>query len=343
MSNSRLPSDFLALIQTSVRGENNKRSRFVFIFGITLAAVLLYLALRGLDWPQFIETLKNARYTYLPLVLVWGSLGYFIRALRWRVLLTAEKPISPVDVFWANMAGYLGNNILPARAGELIRAMYVSRQNNVTAPFALATGLVERFIDLITLIILGSVSLSVSDILSKPMQDALTAMSIIGGVGLIAIVLLPYIGYWMDQVIASLPLLTASAKEKLSELLKQFLHGIEALHSAKRIGVFLLFTATIWLMDGIGTLFLGYILNLHLSLSQAFVLLAGLGLSSAIPSTPGYVGVYQFVAVTVLVPFGYSRANALAFILISQILNYLIISFWGLLGLWQINKSNRGV
>ena len=65
-------------------------------------------------------------------------------------------------------------------------------------------------------------------------------------------------------------------------------------------------------MDGLGTVLMGVMLNIPITLSQAFVLLAGLGLSSAIPSTPGYVGVYQFVAVTVLAPFGIEAAAALA-------------------------------
>ncbi len=76
-----------------------------------------------------------------------------------------------------------------------------------------------------------------------------------------------------------------------------------------------------------------------LNLGQALILLAALGLSSAIPSTPGYVGVYQFVAVTILVPFGFLRSEALAYILISQVVGYLQYGFWGLLGLWQINKN----
>ncbi len=61
-----------------------------------------------------------------------------------------------------------------------------------------------------------------------------------------------------------------------------------------------------------------------------------MGLSSAIPSTPGYVGVYQFVAVTVLVPFGFPRADALACSLVLQVMNDAVVTFWGLLGLWQL-------
>ncbi len=94
-------------------------------------------------------------------------------------------------------------------------------------------------------------------------------------------------------------------------------------------------------MDAVGTVLLGYILKIPLLLQQAFVLLAALGLSSAIPSTPGYVGVYQFVAVTTLEPFGISQADALAFILISQVLGSIIIGFWGLLSLWQFNKHSQ--
>ena len=65
-----------------------------------------------------------------------------------------------------------------------------------------------------------------------------------------------------------------------------------------------------------------------------------MGLSSAIPSTPGYVGIYQFVAVAVLVPFGFPRVDALAYSLVLQIMNYAVVTFWGLLGLWRINVGD---
>lgn len=60
-----------------------------------------------------------------------------------------------------------------------------------------------------------------------------------------------------------------------------------------------------------------------------------------VPSTPGYIGVYQFAAVSVLVPFGFSRADALAYILFSQVMNYIVVSSWGLIGLWQIHRHKE--
>lgn len=233
------------------------------------------------------------------------------------------------------MAGYLGNNILPARAGELIRAAYVSRENEISAPFSLATGLVERFIDLIALVILGSVSISMMGILSKSLQNALKGMTGIASVGIILLLALPYFGNHLRRLVASLPFMNATVKEKLEGLADQFLRGIEALHHPKRSVAFILYTSLIWLMDGIGTIILARTLHLNFTLMQSFLLLAGLGLSSAIPSTPGYVGVYQFVAVIILQPYGVSNANALAFIIFLQMINILALAFWGGIAIWR--------
>jgi uncharacterized membrane protein YbhN (UPF0104 family) len=94
-------------------------------------------------------------------------------------------------------------------------------------------------------------------------------------------------------------------------------------------------------MDGFGTIILGRTLHLDFTLTQSFLLIAGLGLSSAIPSTPGYVGVYQFVAVVVLQPFGISNANALAFIIFLQIISLLSITFWGGIAIWRASRFGK--
>jgi uncharacterized membrane protein YbhN (UPF0104 family) len=95
-------------------------------------------------------------------------------------------------------------------------------------------------------------------------------------------------------------------------------------------------TVLIWLCDSVGTIIGTRAFGLSLTLPIAVMLLAGLGLSSAIPSTPGYVGIYQFVAVAVLVPLGYPRSSVLAYIIVAQALSYVIITVWGLLGLWRL-------
>jgi len=249
------------------------------------------------------------------------------------VLLSAEKQIPATKVFWAIMVGYLGNNILPARAGELIRAMYVGKENELPTSFALATGIVERLMDLIALVVFGSISLTFSGIVSLQLQGALKLMTVIAIISLGGILSAPYVGKRAIGWISILPYINPSVKGKVEGFLKQFLRGIEALHHPQRAVAFVLYTFIIWSMDGVGAVILSHALHISLTLNQSFLLLAALGLSSAIPSTPGYVGVYQFVAVIVLQPFGVSNANALAFIIFMQLTNLLLLIFWGGIGI----------
>ncbi len=327
----------------SAFGESKTKApkRWLIVLSFLLAAFFLWLALRDLDWRVFFEKLQNAHYAYLPLLLLWSSATFFIRAWRLRILLSAERTLPLSNVFFANMAGYLGNNLLPARAGELIRAAYLGKRNPISASYALAAGLVERLMDMIALIILGAAALSLNGVLSPAFQNALRSVSILGIIGLLILFSLPRFEALLARLLANAPLLKESHKEKASAFLHQFNGGLRALNHAPRVLQFILLTALVWLLDAVGNVFLAYILNLRLTLSQSFVLLAALGLSSAIPSTPGYVGVYQFVAIAALTPFGVSQADALAFIIVSQIFGYLVVGLWGLSALWRFSKDAR--
>jgi uncharacterized membrane protein YbhN (UPF0104 family) len=74
--------------------------------------------------------------------------------------------------------------------------------------------------------------------------------------------------------------------------------------------------------------------------SVAILLLAGLALASSAPSTPGYVGVYQIVAVGILPAFGIAKSDAIAYILVFQALTYVVFLFWGLPGLWILKHTS---
>lgn len=299
---------------------------------------MLYLTLRGLDWAAFFESLRQANYFYISLIVFWSSSTYFLRAMRWRVLLNSQKTLSPAGVFWANMAGYLGNNILPARAGELIRAAYVSRRDTIPVVFVLATGFTERLVDLAALVVIGAASVFFAVTFSTSMQEAFKSFAIVAVVGVAFIFLLPFFQGWVLRILHVVPFLNLSLKKKLEELFLHFVDGVKVISQPRRGLPFLLFTILIWLMDGMGMVILASSLNETLTLSQSFLLIAALGISSALPSTPGYVGVYQFVAVTILSPFGIARESALALILLVQFLNLLVVSVWGGLGVWLASR-----
>ena len=313
----------------------SRRNVYSWAISILLAAVLLYFALRGVDWRAVWKTVAGARWGYIAVSAAIVSCSFFLRAVRWRILLNAEGRLGVATVFWANMAGYLGNNFLPARAGELVRSLLISRHGSLSKTYVLTTALAERLSDVIALGLWSSLILS-AGVNPKPqwITDISRTMAVVAGAGAVAIVVLPHTGGLVEAVLSRLPL--GRFRNPLLALAEQVLLGLRAFHQWGRFLGFAALTVAIWLMDAFTSMTIARGLGLNLHLAVAMLLLTGLGLSSALPSTPGYVGIYQFVAVTVLAPFGIGRADALAFIVILQAVGYVVVLLYGIPGLYLL-------
>ena len=304
---------------------------------ILLAGVLLWFSLRGIQWPQVWTSIARAKPGYLGLVCVLGTSALFLRALRWRILLRAEAPIGARAAFWATSAGYFGNNFLPARAGELVRTFMISSRSGLSSAYVLTTALSERVADAIALVAISALVLLTLPAQPGWLAGASKPFAILGLFGILCIAILPRLERFGKRIVERAPLPHA-LRAKLVVILEQSLLGIRAFHDRWRLLGFLGLTIVIWCMDATGTVVGAKALGLSMPLPVAFLLIAGLGLGSALPSTPGYVGIYQFVAVSVLTPFGFSRSNAIAYILLAQALLYVVIGFWGTLGFWHYRR-----
>ncbi|HEY5157372.1 MAG TPA: lysylphosphatidylglycerol synthase transmembrane domain-containing protein, partial [Anaerolineales bacterium] len=165
---------------------------WVLIFAFLFAAVLLYFTLRGLDWATFWEAITRGHYEILLLTIPLASFNYFIRAARWGTLVSADKKVPLLSVFWANMVGYLGNAYLPARAGELIRSAYLGKTSGAGASFVFATAMVERLLDVIALFLIGSISALLQSQISSLLASAIKVMAIVGVIGLAMVIVIPF-------------------------------------------------------------------------------------------------------------------------------------------------------
>jgi len=319
----------------SIAAENtggfSRGKAVTFAVAFLLAAVLLYYSLRGIEWRQVGRLVAGAKLGYLALAAGIGTVALFLRSFRWRILLTAEGHVGVPDAFWATAAGYFGNNFLPARAGELVRTYMVSARTGLNKAYVLATALSERVADAIALVVISSLVL-----LTLPEQPGWLAaaakpFAILGFVGVLVIALLPRLE-WLGRKILERTPLPNGLRTKLGGVMEHGLRGIRAFHEPRRLFGFLGLTIVIWCLDAVGTMIGAAALGLVMPVEVAFLLIAGLGLGSALPSTPGYVGIYQFVAVSVLVPFGFSKTDAVAYILVAQALQYVVIGLWGALG-----------
>ena len=291
--------------------------------------MLLYFALRGIEWARVWAAIAEAGAGYLTACALTTCGSFFLRSLRWRVLLNAEARFSVGTVFSATMAGYLGNSFLPARAGEVIRSFIISSHSSLTKTYVLTTALAERVMDAVALVLWSSVVLLGVNPKPQWLSDVSWTTALIAAAGALGIVILPHASGLCERIIGWIPL-PGGIRERLLHLARQVLSGLRAFHDARRLAGFVLLTAAIWGLDAFGLVLAGYAFHLPITYTVAALLISALGLGSAVAATPGYVGTFQFIAVTVLGPFGISRDAALALILVVQALGYIVVLVLGL-------------
>ena len=129
-----------------------KKARQLFI-GLAIAVGALYYTLRNVSWGELIASFKDIELVYLLPALAIILSTYVVRAYRWRILLRPFKQIPVKDIYAPLMIGFMGN-VLPARAGEFLRAYLVGKKHGITFAGAFSTIIVERLFDMVCLLAL---------------------------------------------------------------------------------------------------------------------------------------------------------------------------------------------
>ena len=309
------------------------------LLSLCLAGVLLYLALAGLDWSAFVTALISMHPAWIGVCLGLEMIALIVRAYRWSLLLSSRAGSCLFISFIGETIGDLGNTFFPARAGEAMRTLLVSRRLDLDLPFVIGTATTERVSDAVFLALTAFAMM----LLVPQTPTWLTGAALLFfALGIAMLAILSFLPAFNTRI---LPLLHGTSRrsrftDKLEEILTGIWLGTQALFGhPRRILLYLLLTVAVWVGDAGAILCLAGALGDPLHFAEAMLFLAALGLSSAIPSTPGYLGIYQFVAVSVLVPFGLSRVHAIAIILVFQITVILQELLWGGLG-WAAMVNN---
>ncbi len=314
-----------------VQVQLDRKSRITLIVAAVIAVVLLYLSFRGINFAELGKTLGSAKLQPLALAAGLSSFALLLRSYRWRVLLNSAASLPLSTVFWANALGYLGNNVLPARMGEFMRVEALKRRHDVSRSYLLATALIERVMDAGVLVLFTSAALLTIPGLPDWLHKASKTFSVLSGTGILTLFLLPHLQSTLERLLVKIP--------RLSGVASRFLDGLRSLHSWWRSSLFLILTLVIWPLDSYCGVLVADSIGLDLDLKTSMVVLAALGLSSAVPSTPGYVGVFQFVAVNVMKPFGIANEFALAWILLYQAIGYICQGVFGSIGFAVLSKQ----
>jgi uncharacterized protein (TIRG00374 family) len=304
-----------------VIGGRLKTRRGQVILGTGLAILLLGYVLQGIDWGALGLSLRNANPWPLLAVVVVTVAAYWLRALRWGSLLRPLAPVGATDLFSATMLGFASSLIVP-RSGELLRPWLISRRHAIPMSAGFATIVIERLIDLIS--VLGLFGLYLF-ILPRPEAQAdgqwMKAVSFGGGVaaliavGLLCLLLALHAN--AGRVLAQLERLLARAPRWLADRLGGVLHsfsgGLVVLRApAPHLALIGLQSLAVWLLTALGYHLTQVAFGVDLPFHTTFLLIAFLVVGEAIP-TPGLIGGFHaFYVLALAEVYGVDWTTAVA-------------------------------
>jgi uncharacterized membrane protein YbhN (UPF0104 family) len=320
------------------------------LVGALLAAVLLAWFFRGIDWRALGHALREAH--PLPLVgLALVTIGvYSVRAWRWGDLLAPLGRVGYADLFSATMVGFASGLLIP-RAGELLRPWLVSRRYPIAWSAGVATIILERIVDMITVLVLFAAYLFVLPVPAAQAEGQVlfdfwglrpTAMDFIkagGAIALAAVVVAlavltamhsnpGRVTAWVEARLAGAP---GWLSGPLGRILHSFSEGLAVLRApAPHLAKIALQSLVVWLLIALGFYLNHIAFGIDLPFHATFLLIAFLVVGVAIP-TPGMVGGFHaFYLIALNGVYGVDRATAAAAGISAHALSNLPVLVFGL-------------
>jgi uncharacterized protein (TIRG00374 family) len=326
--------------------------RLLLILGLT--GVLLYFFIRRMDWGEAFRYLRsNVQWGIFILVVFLTPLHMLTRSWRWKVLMVHEKPeVSLYNMVAANAVGFTVSYIFPGRIGELVKPLYLARQEKCRPGFAIGTCVVERIFDVFTMCALLGIFLlarplyvSIFKIQAASLKN-LTALGIIGAAAatVLLAVCLGFI-FFRDKALAltgavlRVRIVPERFRAKVLELLHEFIDGLKFFRSFRTLLAYIALSFVVWL--GIifyyWVFFLAFNIRLNYFFLFPYIFLTAVGAS--IP-TPGMLGGYEFFSKQGLIElFGMNPNEAGGLTIVMHVVQYIVTCLVGFLFLWKDGLS----
>jgi hypothetical protein len=313
-----------------------RRPGWQFLLGVALGAGLLWLSLRGADFPRLWDTLVHADYWLLAPACAVTLAAFYVRAVRWGVLLRAVKPIPNGSLFSATMIGYAANNLLPARLGEFVRAWAIGRQEKISRSAAFATIVVERVVDVFSLLFFFALMLLVHPFSERVRRSGWVVLAL--NLLLLGVLLaaerrpdkMASFGEWLAR--GAPPRL----RPRLRVILGNFVGGLSVLRQGPAIAWVALHSLVLYLLTiGVIQVCLAAF-DFQVPWYTSTLLLVAISLGITVAPTPGYVGAVQVASVWGLSLLGVDRSRAFSYSLFYHVSQFVPITA---VGLWYLARQ----
>jgi uncharacterized protein (TIRG00374 family) len=329
-----------------------------FWIGIIISILCLYFVFRGIDFTKVFEALQSVNYFYLLLAALVNLSTIWLRAERWKYLLAPIKTLHFKDLVPATMIGFMANNILPARAGEFIRAYMIGKKEQISKTASFATIVIERVFDMVIMllflvIVLIFVKFPQSMNSSNPDIDAsLLSPSLMQKAGIVSavfvIALLTFLVLLKEfpqkttsivqKILTPLP---RSLTTKVLDLLHSFRLGLQVLTTGKHLVYLIFWSFSVWLASVLGGWCILWSFGLKFPFIAAMFIMVLVAFSVALPSSPGYIGPFHAAVLTGVLFFlpTLNRSTAASIAIVYHLTAIIPITLMGLFYLWKENMS----
>ncbi len=301
------------------------------IIGIIISLVFLYFSLRNIQFDQFVDALSKTSIRIFVLSLVPTFLAFWFRAIRWKILLQPMGRYTGSELFGPMMVGFMGNNIFPARIGEILRAYAVSKKLKISLPSSLATIILERLFDGIVLIGMLLVVVFMYPFPAR-IKHIGYLIALIYGVLLLVLFFIQKSPQRTENVIMKiLFFLPHPIRDRIRKMLDSFITGFSILRDFKRTIIILGHSLGVWISSAL----ILYVILLacrmtDLPITASLVILAITAIGSMIPAAPGYIGTSQYFTIIAFSVFRIGESQALAYSIVYFVSQYVPVTLVGI-------------
>jgi len=329
--------------------------------GLAVSAAALWYSFREVEPAPLFEIIFSVNLPLIFLVMLQVEFMLFVRGHRWSLFLKPVKRVSWIPLGWSVCIGFGINNLLPARVGEVARAISVSRKTGLGLGTVLGSVVVERVYDMLSVAVLFAVSLFIWDF-SGPMEklaavayeqrgwvisqhDAAVSIAIFVGLVIAVIVFLK----WQTDLslkIAGLFLrpFPARWREKVLTMTRNFINGLtQTTHPLEVIWIVFL-SAMLWIIS-LASVWVGLqACHVDAGLTESIFIIMSMVIAVSIPAAPGYVGPYHFLACqAILLTTNVDYNHAMGTAIVIHLANYLPQTASGLFALAREGLSLKEI
>jgi uncharacterized protein (TIRG00374 family) len=295
------------------------------LLGIAISVGAIWILLRSVDVGAAVEVLRHANLAAVGLMVVTVLIDVGARGARWRALLAPIRALPYPRVLGYTYLGYLANNVLPARLGELVRSHALGEGEAISRTTVLGTVVVERIVDTVIVVGVAAVAVVLLGV------GGVVSTAVVLGAGFVGILVVGLLLAVTSHRLPGVRRVTSLAERvpRVLELARRLRDGLAVVGRPSAVGAAVLLSIVAWSASIATFVVAGVAVGITLTPLQGALLSSGVALATIVPSGPGYLGTFELTAVGIASQYGVDTNAAFALALLAHAMILLVTSVGG--------------